>query len=1572
MEPMRLRIALALALLFISAAAPAETVDVDILYPIAYVEVREDGSYAALPVGKDHGVAEGGKRNLFRLQESENRLYHTDVELISVTDSVSVVYMSHENGDTLRGSDVVDLRFRLEAPPRRQLTWELIIYGITLTDFEGVAFYDFREAMVSRSASQDSLVYHRAAKSVEEILDVAADIESLNEPIESGRYAGRTSNEVLAVTTPAMVEDFFQYMASHPVGYMGGSHLFVDLYVTWLMAGALSSPTEALEDGLAEGLDAFRARLDEYMTWIGDPRVDDTWALRFYSRVRERWTEERHAERMEILALFHALCEVADAPRWWDLYWTARADILKSNEDYEAAIEAYSEAIAAAVGDATSQAISENNLAGVYRYLERYEESSFHYEAAIRLYGAWDDPDANPDADVSWAQLARNRRELGDYPGAVEAFEISARLYGAGGDLHALEQRYHALSELGDLHEAHGRNREAIDAWQRGLVTARTLGWKATVADALDNMSAGHWNLGELDRAVELRLEAEQLHAEVGEYQDQAYTITNLAILFSILGRQEEAADYYRRAIESHASRDEWWDLGDVYYRLGGMEREQGLLDDAWAHLEEAGRIFAEHGDAADLAGVHRERAEVHEGRGNGHAADSLYTLALSEYREAEDTLEEARTQQWWGASLIRRKDHERALPKLEESLQLWKAADDLAGLSDTYSALGSLYGTIRGEREIARDYVEKALAHARAMPDRNREAKALINRADLLFIEGKMDSALVNQRGAIELYGETGNEISTLDARAGLASLHARRGEYELGMNQLGEILAEAEAGGHRSSLAGALERRCWFGSQIGLHEQARADAARAMPIFRELGLDLGEAGLLNSLAIIEKDAGNYDRSLDYFEQYRKIAEAWKDNFALSAYYNNVGEVYLTMGEFESARDHLLQCMDYGERARYHTALTASAAHLAQVYVTLGDEEEALAMARRSVLEAERAGLAPRVLDALVFQGRLLRRLGRDEEAHTLLTPLLPRARALGKQVSVAWVQTELGILAWRGGDQVAAQTALDEAVSIAREMNNPNILWVPLLHMARSQRAAGDTSTALDSYREALTSIEQVRGSMSNEKHGASLQSKHGDIYRELVDLLLELGREEEAWSVIGLMKSDELREIGNRTRRAGLDEAGRALMEEAELLLSREARLAKQLADEQAKSSELRREAFIDELKAEIKSIKKRFREFIRGLTAEHPELVGRLEIQPSNLQALQRRLGEGEAFMEPLLLPDRLVLFLVRAGTAPLVFREVPVAESRIDSLIVAMRESLARPGAAWSLERTARLATRPRKAADEPVDPAIPARDLHELLLAPLAGDLQGVTQLIVSPSGRLRYIPFGALYDGERYLIERFTLSTLTQAGAMGDHDPISAGPPLLAFGNPDGTLPGAEQEVRDLAELWSPTPTTTVFGADATMERLEDELETYRILHLATHGVLRNDRPEDSYILLAGETEAENLDLMDIVALPLEEIELAVLSACQTALGDDGTGREITSLAHTFEQTGAAAVIASLWSVSDASTSELMVDLYARLREADATRASALRGAQLEMLASERFAHPYYWAPFILIGNWH
>jgi CHAT domain-containing protein len=256
------------------------------------------------------------------------------------------------------------------------------------------------------------------------------------------------------------------------------------------------------------------------------------------------------------------------------------------------------------------------------------------------------------------------------------------------------------------------------------------------------------------------------------------------------------------------------------------------------------------------------------------------------------------------------------------------------------------------------------------------------------------------------------------------------------------------------------------------------------------------------------------------------------------------------------------------------------------------------------------------------------------------------------------------------------------------------------------------------------------------------------------------------------------------------------------------------------------------------------------------------------------------------------------------------------------------------------------------------------------LLAPIAQELAAYSNVVFIPNDLLLYLPLHALTrraDGrQRFLAETHVVSYLTQLELLDLLAPSKpqADAPLLALANPDGTLPAASREVRALRGIRKTL--TTLDGDQATKEAFLRLASTFSLIHLATHGVLDPDRPERSYLLVAGADEpSQRLSIGEIAGLSLQR-GLVILSACDTAVGEQVPGAALITLAAAFSQAGSEAIVASLWKVNDASTRDFMVTFH---RELGAGQAVALHKAQLAILGHAATAHPFYWAAFVLIG---
>lgn len=333
---------------------------------------------------------------------------------------------------------------------------------------------------------------------------------------------------------------------------------------------------------------------------------------------------------------------------------------------------------------------------------------------------------------------------------------------------------------------------------------------------------------------------------------------------------------------------------------------------------------------------------------------------------------------------------------------------------------------------------------------------------------------------------------------------------------------------------------------------------------------------------------------------------------------------------------------------------------------------------------------------------------------------------------------------------------------------------------------------------------------------------------------------------------------------------------------------------------------------------------------------------------------RRAGDGVAILYPVLLAERTDLILRRGET--LTVHSVAAGADAVAVEARALRRALQSPGSEAYLA---------------------PARRLHGWLLEPLHEALTEarIETLVVIADGVLRTIPFAALHDGERFAVERYALAT-TPGLSMTEVAPLPPQVNALVSGlseavAPFPPLPAVEAELDAMTALLGPERVRVLRNRDFTSARLEEELARtpFHVVHIASHGVFRG-AARDSFVLAwDGPVSMDRLErLMGYGRFSDGQIELLTLSACETAVGDE---RAALGLSGVAIKAGARSAVGSLWQVGDEATAAMIGSFYRHLLEPGTTRARALQAAQRDLLRGERYAHPWAWSPFLLIGSW-
>ena len=329
------------------------------------------------------------------------------------------------------------------------------------------------------------------------------------------------------------------------------------------------------------------------------------------------------------------------------------------------------------------------------------------------------------------------------------------------------------------------------------------------------------------------------------------------------------------------------------------------------------------------------------------------------------------------------------------------------------------------------------------------------------------------------------------------------------------------------------------------------------------------------------------------------------------------------------------------------------------------------------------------------------------------------------------------------------------------------------------------------------------------------------------------------------------------------------------------------------------------------------------------------------------------AEDAAILYPVLLPDRIELLLGLPGG--LQQFTTLVDQHTFNHTVRQLRLALEDPGS------------------DSAYRPY--ANKLYEWLIAPLDAQLAkaGTHTLVLVPGGALRTVPIAVLHDGERFLIEKYAVATSPGLTLTGSGEGGSEPGTILVNGLTEAVsgfpaLPHVADELDNISALY---PTQENRDAAFTVGNIESELaeKSYSFVHIATHGQFHSDHNR-SFLLthddLITMDRLENiLGLRQYVSQP---IDLLFLSACQTAAGDE---RAALGLAGVAVRSGAASVVASLWLINDESTATLVSEFYQQLKSGNGNKAKALQNAQLALMRDQRYSHPNYWAPFLLVGNW-
>ncbi len=815
---------------------------------------------------------------------------------------------------------------------------------------------------------------------------------------------------------------------------------------------------------------------------------------------------------------------------------------------------------------------------------------------------------------------------------------------------------------------------------------------------------------------------------------------------------------------------------------------------------------------------------------------------------------------------------------------------------------------------------------------DRIANGDAAMTQGSSLFAAGQLAAAANVWQQAAQDYGAQGQPLDQARALHYLALAYFNLGQWDLA--QQANTTSRAEAGAEPALLGAVLNLKGQLQLVLGQPEQGIETWKQAAIAYGAAGDSTGQLGAELNQARALQTLGHYQQSQQLLQQSLAMIQTQTDPAVKATGLKLLGTVLQAVGDLERSQALLAESLEITQQLTITTPVFAdqASATLLSLGNTLAARGETAAALSYYQQAADLAGQPLPRIEAQLNQLQLLVKTEQWSQAQPLIATLpkqlatLPPGRdTIYAQVNFAasWmqaVQLSPPKVNQQTDQRVQIARLLADAVQAARSIADTRAETFALGQLGHLYETAEQWPDAQELTQQAMRLATQLDAPDLK----TTWQWQLGRILKHQGDPDGAIAAYSHAVESLQTLRQ-ELVALNPDLQFSFLETVEPVYRELVALLLDS--------SPSQAQLQQARQ--LIESLQlAELDNF------FRHACLQAKPQLIDTID--------------ETAAVLYPIILPDRLAVIVSRPGL-PLFHYETQLPQADIETTLTQLQLYL-NP----HFFDTDRLAV---------------SQQLYNWLIRP-AEDFLGDTQTLVFVlDGTLRNLPMAALHDGQHYLIERYGIA-LSPGLQLLEPQSLNVGQLKMLTGGLSApqqgfsALPAVDTEVNQIAAT---LPTTQLLNQTFTTNRLKHTLDDvpFSVVHLATHGQF-SSRADDTFLVTwDGHINVRDLDalLQPRKRALTQPLELLVLSACQTATGDK---RAALGLAGIALRSGARSTLATLWQVNDESTATLMVEFYQQLiKHPDMTKAEALRAAQLNLLKQSQYQHPFYWAPFVLVGNW-
>lgn len=1012
----------------------------------------------------------------------------------------------------------------------------------------------------------------------------------------------------------------------------------------------------------------------------------------------------------------------------------------------------------------------------------------------------------------------------------------------------------------------------------------------------------------------------------------------------------------------------------DSVYRAGGDAALSQLVKDnpdlvpaAVAKLLDA--VFQSNDKAAAKENVDfAQRVAVAHQSAGGSAVASQLVDTYTRWTSAQRT-QRAKAIALENDSNAARKadDIDKAVKLLGDARAIYEKIGDKHSVAVNWGTTGLTHWSTGNWDVVIADY-EKALTARRAVEDRILEGRTLNGLGTAWQQKGVWDKAADYYQQAIELRTRTGDLTGLGTSITYLGHVYNKTGRFVDARKQYEAALPIVQALNNASQSIDLLSGIASVNLSMGRYGDSRSAYEQAVQIAGDSGIPDKQITMLVGLADTERAQGQYSDALDHLAEAESLLVSHPDPNNQTMLHLNRGLTYMDMGELDDARDDLLKCAELAQTLDDPSNAILAQNSIAYLYRELGAYDRALKAADKARELSEKAGNGRGYRDAMSSRGDVQVLMGHYDDARASYQEALAQDQADGADVLVIIDEANVAGVQAAQGETQAARAALRALAPRARATKSGFLERGVLTRMAHSFEKE-DPDSAMYYYERMLAHLENEGERIAGAEVQTGYLSGSNRYYFE------EVARYYASQATAQPTAATAWSERAFRTMERA---KARGLLDLLRTSVSTRSSGEEDAALDALYSLDPAQPDYADRRAA----LEKKYLDLRRARVnaAVAGSAPGRDMKSATTMVATPDDVAK--------VLPRKTVMFEFALGDSSSLLwvidrdqREMYTlpARAQIETQVRHFRDAIAQVGKGDAAMLT-------------------DARALYQVLLAPGQERLDKAQTIIIVPDGGLFELPFDALVRGDalpgspiaaQWFVARkwttvYAPSATVYARLRTSTREQKYARDLFAVGNPDfsglaktgdgplAPLPFAQQEVDAIGAKVKPDRRKTLTGQAASEAAVKQELRTEspRVVHLATHGLVNATEPARSSVALAsGDGEDGYFHTLEIISTPTAS-DLVVMSACESARGHVSRGEGVVGLSRAFLGAGAESVVASLWSVSDESTAELMRIFYDRMFGKKEPASRALRDARIALLDSEKFSHPFFWSPFVVTGT--